>query len=254
MHKPHIYLGTIALEVNRWSSRIPTFLVSQWIPKIRDAGFDGLELWENHVLLSPGEAEKIKDSGFLVAIYNHYGGFTNSPEDVDRRIKAAEMINFLNAGAVKYNIGNDPAMLPVYKENVLKFAESVPAKLLCECHGGTLLETNEQIAAFFDGLCPDKFGIMVHPFEEPDILQTKFELFTNRLTHIHSQITSSEGQRICLEEWPERVQACFDVMKANNFSGNFTVEFTGLTAAPEENINSLFTNTVKDLNYIRRYY
>ena len=251
MSKPKIYMGTIALEKNRWSSRVPSYLVSEWLPKIKAAGFEGFELWENHVLASPGEAEKLKDSGFPIAIYNHYGTFSNSPEDVEKREKAVEMINFLGAGGVKFNVGNDPALLPVYRENVLRMADAIDGIMFCECHANTLLEFNGDIVAFFKDLCPQKFQLMVHPFIEPKLLDEKFELFGSRLTHIHSQLTRDDGERVCLDRWPERVTACFDVMKKHGFAGNFTVEFTELTATPGENIDDLFANAVRDLNFIR---
>jgi len=251
MNKPKIYLGTIALEKNRWSSRVPSYLVSEWLPKIKAAGFDGLELWENHVLQSPGEAEKLKNSGVPIAIYNHYGTFSNSPEDVAKREQAIEMINFLDAGAVKYNVGNDPALLPEYRENILRMADAINGTMLCECHGNTLLEFNDEIVSFFKDLCPQKFQVMVHPFIEPSLLDEKFELFGSRLSHIHSQLSGDSGERICLDRWPERVTACLDVMKKHNFAGNFTVEFTELTATPGENIHDLFTNTIRDLTFIR---
>jgi len=251
MNKPKIYLGTIALEKNRWSSRIPSFLVSKWVPKIKAAGFDGLELWENHVIVSPDEAETLKESGFPVAIYNHYGTFSNSLDDVDMRKRAVKWINFMGVGAVKFNVGNDPALLNQYRNNVQRMADAIDGVMLCECHANTLLEFNDDIVAFFKDLCPKKFQLMVHPFIEPNLLDEKFEMFGSRLTHIHSQLTSDSGERICLDRWPERVNACFDVMKKHGFAGNFTVEFTELTATPGENIDDLFANTVRDLKFIR---
>ena len=251
MQKPKIYLGTIALEKNRWSSRVPSYLVSEWLPKIKAAGFDGLELWENHVLSSPGGAEALKNSGFPIAIYNHYGTFSNSPEDIEKREKAVKMINFLGAGAVKFNVGNDPALLGEYRDNVLRMADAIDGIMFCECHANTLLEFNDDIVAFFKDLCPEKFQLMVHPFIEPNLLDEKFEIFGSRLTHIHSQLSSDSGERICLDRWPQRVNACFDVMKKQGFTGNFTVEFTELTAAPGENIDDLFANTIRDLTFIR---
>ena len=251
-----IYLGTVALEINRWSSREPSYLVSQWIEKIKTAGFDGLELWENHVLRSPGEAEKIRASGLKVAIYNHYGTFSSSPDDVEKRKAAAQMVSLLGAGAVKYNVGSAPELTAQYKENVLAFADELPKDcvLLCECHAGTVLEANDAAEPFFDGLSPEKFGLILHPFASPGELTEKFKRFGSRIAHIHSQLTMPDGCRHCLEDWPERVLDAFDIMKSNGFKGNFTIEFTGLTASPDENIDGLFSNAVKDLGYIKETY
>lgn len=249
-----IYMGTIVLEMNRWSSRVPSYLVSEWIDKISAAGFEGLELWENHVLRSPGEAEKIKASGFPVAVYNTYADFTDDAEETAKRTKAAEMIHFLGADAVKYNVGNNPELLPQYKQNLLKFADALPADcvLLCECHQGTQLEHNDILAEFFDDLCPQKFALMLHPFGPPEELETRFKLFGSRIAHMHSQILLDDI-RVRLDRFPERAQASFDIMKAHAFTGGFTIEFTELTASPGENIADLFTNAVLDMQYIRRH-
>jgi len=253
MHKYDISLGSIALEVNRWSSRNPSYSVSGWIPKIKAAGFDGLELWENHVLLAEGEAEKIAASGFPVSVYNHYGLFTNDKEEIAKRDMAVKMIKTLGTKAVKYNIGNNPELLAEYKENVLAFASALPEDcvLLCENHAGTLLETDDAIESFFDGLCPHRFALVIHPFGEPEELRQRFIRFGERIAHIHSQLSRGD-ERIRLDRWPERVMACFDIMKEYGFSGGFTVEFTELTSAPGENIEDLFTNAVLDLEFIRR--
>ena len=51
--KTEIYIGTILLERNRWTrDKKPTCLVSEWIPRFKEAGFDGMELWENHAALA----------------------------------------------------------------------------------------------------------------------------------------------------------------------------------------------------------
>ena len=44
-----VYIGTILLEANRHRpGKVPTYLVSQWSQRFVQAGFDGVELWENH--------------------------------------------------------------------------------------------------------------------------------------------------------------------------------------------------------------
>src|SRR5215469_3771374 len=137
-----VALGTIALELNRWSTKMPSYRVSEWLPKIKNVGFDGLELWENHVLKAEGELQKIKAFGMPITVYNTYAGFTDSKEDTENRTKAVQMIHELGAGAVKYNVGNDKEAFEQYRKNLIKFAENLPESCvtLCECHGGTLLE------------------------------------------------------------------------------------------------------------------
>lgn len=47
-----VLIGTILLEPNRWKpGKLPSFRVSQWLDRFADAGFAGVELWENHAAL-----------------------------------------------------------------------------------------------------------------------------------------------------------------------------------------------------------
>ena len=51
-----VLIGSILLEVNRHrSGRTPTYRVSDWLERFREAGFDGVELWENHATAAPEE-------------------------------------------------------------------------------------------------------------------------------------------------------------------------------------------------------
>ena len=47
-----IYISSVLLEKNRWGTRVPSLKVSDWSQRMFDAGFDGIELWENHLLLA----------------------------------------------------------------------------------------------------------------------------------------------------------------------------------------------------------
>ena len=91
----------------------------------------------------------------------------------------------------------------------------------------------------------------MHPFGEPSALQEKFDLFGDRIALMHSQVQNPAGERVCLEDQLEKVQDCFRIIKSHNFSGDFTIEFTGLTAMPGENMDTLFANVVKDMEYVR---
>ena len=254
---PKILFGTIALEINRWSSRIPSYSVSDWVGRFKADGFDGLELWENHVLLHPsrdGEINKIIASGFPVSVYNTYAAFDD--ESRGQRETAAETVKRLNAGAVKYNVGADESKIGEYKRNLISFAEALPdnCKLLCECHAGTVLEDNDAAAKFFGDLPEERFGVILHPFECPNELRTKFKIFGSRIKHIHSQITDGTGSRVRLDRLSERALACLGVMKEFNFYGSFTIEFTEGTSAPSENIDGLYENAMKDMRFIRENY
>ena len=253
----NIFIGTVALEVNRWSSRIPSFTVSDWIERMRDDGFDGLELWENHVMLHNSPEEEIKKilaSEFPVDVYNSYIGFED--ENAFQRSKAVEMICTLKAKAVKYNVGSDIGKLAEYKSNLLEFAGNLPdgCRLLCELHDGTVLEDDAVAIDFFNDLPKKQFGIILQPFGDPELFKKKFDVFGNRISNIHSQLLNRDNARVRLDRMRTGVCDCFKVMKENGFNGDVTIEFTEGTAAPGENIEDLYKNAVLDMEFIRENY
>ena len=246
---PRVFLGTVALEINRWGSRVPSFKVSDYLERIKNAGFDGIELWENHA--AGDEPEKIKASGFPVSVFNTYAGFGD--EDAPAREAAANTANFLNSGAVKYNVGEDASRLNEYKRNVSGFADMLPrSDLLCECHAGTVLEHISASVEFFSGM-PTNFGIITHPFGPRAALQNTFEAHGARLKLIHSQFMKDRA-RVRLDRAPDFIRDCFAVMREHGFAGDFTIEFTELTGAPGENIEALFENAVADMAFIKNNY
>ena len=58
-----IFLSSVLLEKNRWDSRIPSLKISDWLRSIADAGFDGVELWENHLLLADAAEHAVPMDG-----------------------------------------------------------------------------------------------------------------------------------------------------------------------------------------------
>ena len=84
-----VYLATIALEKNRWTTRQPSYAVSDFLPRLRNDGFDGIELWENHFLLADAqEQRRLADSG-IPLIFNTY---TRFDEGLTPRLRAVAYI------------------------------------------------------------------------------------------------------------------------------------------------------------------
>ena len=62
-----IYLSTVAMEKNRWSTHQPSYEVSAFLPRLFRDGFRGIELWENHLFLaSEAEQQRLLASGVPV--------------------------------------------------------------------------------------------------------------------------------------------------------------------------------------------
>jgi sugar phosphate isomerase/epimerase len=245
-----IYLGTVCLEPTRWGRREASFRVSEWLPRFKADGFDGVELWENHYLRADAaEQERLVAVATPVAIYNSYVGFADA--DAEARAKSADAIVKLGAAAVKYNLGPQVSLLEDYRRNLLAWADVLPpsCRLLCECHQGTVLERIEEAVAFFADLDPARFGIIAHVSGDSAGLERWFTAFGPRVQHLHVQMRGPETDMTVPANRPP-FDACFGVLKQSGFAGSVTIEFTRGIGKAEE-IEVIYANARVDLAYWR---
>ncbi len=242
-YKDDIYLGTVLLEKNRWldGERIPSFSVSDWTDRFNEAGFDGLELWQNHAFLADAdEREKLRHASVPVKIFNSYNRCGR--ETRDERERAAEMVEFFGAEGMKFNFGKDPDRHEEYCETVKEWRDMLPEdfRFLCECHGGTTIENPRKAAETFERLGADKYEIIIHGFGGDDqSIKDRFDLFGSRITHIHANLSSGN----ITEDF---IQRRLDLLRETGFNGSFTIEFTRGVGDEDEDIDSLFGNAVRD--------
>ncbi len=240
-----IYIGTVALEKNRWGSREPSFKVSEWTKRFIDDGFEGMELWEFHYLLADeSEKERISNSDFPI-LYNSYVGFND--EDSEGRTEAAKAINVIKAHALKYNVKDDSDKFDEYKKNLLAWSDQIhpDCRLLCECHGGTLLEDLDTAKRFFQDLDPERFGIMQHPAGNLEAFSKWHDAFGERIEQLHMQFRTPESDP-STSECRESLEELDAYLKNKNFEGKLTIEFTrGI--GKEENIEDVYANACSDM-------
>jgi sugar phosphate isomerase/epimerase len=244
-----ILLGTILLEPNRWAAgRVPTYRVSEWLDRMREAGFDGLELWENHAAMAPdGEIQALCRSPLPVTVFNSYATMDDAGRE--RRRRAAALARRLKATGVKFNVGADPGRLEAELANVRSWAAEMPgARLLCECHPGTALEDPETAAQALAS-CPD-IGAIVHAFSVPD-LGLWFRHLGARIAHVHVQLTDDAGRRCRLRAQSGFARERLAMVHDLGFAGTFTVEFTEGVGTPPEDQEALFRAAVDDLAFLK---
>ena len=249
-----IYLGTILLEPQRWSrDKEPSYAVSAWLERIKAAGFDGIELWENHyVKTDAAERELLRAKATTLAIYNAYAGL--EAENAHQRAISAQNATELGAQAMKFNVGSDAARLDEYVTNAAAWADLLPksTQLWCECHPGTALETPQAAARAFDIWDEARFGVMIHPFTtEPQILRDWLRLLGPRVRHSHVQIRDADGRPTCLDTQPEMVRAALEILRDEGFAGSFTMEFTLGTSTAHDQSELLWPNALRDLAFLR---
>jgi hypothetical protein len=243
-----ILLATVCLERNRWSSKQPSFAISDWHQRILSDGFDGIELWENHHLLaSAAEQGRQVELASPLAVFNTYAGFGDGDGEAVQRERAAAAVARLDAKAVKYNLGREADGLEVYRKNLLAWAELLPAecRLLCECHPGTVLEELDAAVAFFADLDPGRFGVIAHLSGDADGLAKWLDAFGSRVQHLHYQKRQPVSEADA-GPWADAAAA----VKDHGFRGSVAIEFTrGI--GKDEQIETLYASAREDMAWCR---
>ncbi|MFW5894254.1 MAG: sugar phosphate isomerase/epimerase family protein [Verrucomicrobiota bacterium] len=244
-----IHIGTVLLEPNRWTAeKQPSFRVSDWLDRFAVAGFDGVELWQNHALKADErERRALAEAALPIPIFNSYASL--GEEGRKLRATTVEWVKQIGCRALKFNVGKDPALVKEELNTAREWGEEMPGvQLLCECHGGTSLEDPETAARVLAGY--PQIGIIVHPFTDsklPDWLR----LFGKRVRHAHSQFVGEDWRRTCLREQPALVRDRLSMLTDAKFDGSISIEFTAGVAAPPEDREQLFCAACDDMNFLR---
>jgi len=248
--KNQIYIGTILLERNRWSAgKVPTYQVSDWMDRFARDGFDGVELWENHAALCSGEElERLARSPLPIAVFNSYAGLGDgaAPE----RERAAALANRFRVGAVKFNVGNDPASSTEYARNAVAWANAMPpvTRMLCECHAGTLLEDLDAAQAMYDAWPDSRFQAIVHAFggDEKPWVNSLRRLGPHIVTHVHAALGAHTPETL------GTVQRQVTLLREMGFDGSITLEFTEGTGEENEDREIMYGRALRDLALLRK--
>ncbi len=245
--RPRVNIGTILLEPARWARpKRATYAVADWVDRFAAAGFDGMELWEDHA-----DAASLA-SDVPVAVYNSYCGFED--DGADGRAVALRNIRACDAGAVKFNVGGDASLSGEYARNLEAWITELPGdcRPLCECHGGTIVETPDAARAFFDGV-DIECGIITHAFADTeDRLRDWLRLFGAEMQLVHVQLRN-DGVFLRLDEAADHARTRIDILGAAGFSGPYTLEFTKGTSTDADTPDQLWREALADLAFLREH-
>ena len=258
-----IYLATVAIEPNRWGlaepGGHPLIRVSDWLPAIADAGFDGLELWERHARSVPDdELDALLGSEVPIEILSCYTSW-DDPDDTDRAETAA-WIERVGAQGVKFNVGSDPGAIGDYTERLRRFEAEVPvgARLLCECHFGTVAEDPAVARDIFDAVAgADRLGAIVHlhPMAR-DEWSAPLAVLGHRVRHVHAQL-AEYPQSTSAEELGEALRPDVEAICAVSPEATWTIEFShglwgfGRDDAQHDNPAYILQTARRDLEALR---
>lgn len=229
---PPVLLGTVAIEPNRWGmvrdGGVPVTVLSEWLPAIAAAGFDGIELWERHAtFVDEAEVQRIAGGPVPVVVFNGYALWDDP--DPAARDETAEWVRRFGATGVKFNVGNDPAARDAYVERLARFDARVPdgVRLLCECHAGTLAEDPAVASAMFDAVAPvERLQAIVHLGRSPEAGTAAFmEGLGDRVGHVHVQLPD-EGPDTDTGALVADLRSGVELLRTFGFDGSWTIEFS----------------------------
>jgi sugar phosphate isomerase/epimerase len=248
---PDIFLGTIVLEPNRWSTIRQdcraTTEISAWLDRVQGAGFDGIELWEPHVReASDAELAAILDNPLPVSVFNTYVGFDEA--DPSNREAAAEWVRRSGATRVKWNTGpeRDDVSLAAYAERLAEWAALLPGvELICECHDGSAMD-DPAVAA---KILVAGSNALVHTHDDLDLLRRKFSAYGPRITHVHVNHLFTGSPK--LEEISDELAEKIALVRELGFDGTWTIEFVHGTGGEHDEPAPMFAQAVEDLGVLR---
>ena len=196
-------LGTIALEPNRWTAfKEPRMDLIELVPAIRRAGFNQLEIWQNHVSLrSLAAIRALRAKGDEVGMTFPYIGvypiFTAGGLEAreQERIQAdiLDKAEILGTHRLKIMLacglrGGEatPDQLRQVAErfgNWYREAKSRGIQMAVELHGGTVFDPVEAGERFMQAHPELDFTICYQPYDFQDTAKAMRQRFTlNRLT------------------------------------------------------------------------
>lgn len=253
-----LFLGTVAIEPNRWATvrpdRSPSTSIREWLDEIAALGVDGLELWEGHVPTTDSEAATLRSSSVPVRILNSYVGF-GSDDPTPRRDVTANAKR-LGATGVKFNVGDDPTVADDYARRLADWVDDLGPGIaaICECHMGNSIAEDPVVAARILGAAgpPERVQALVHTHDDADLISAKFDALGERITHVHVNHLDFRNRRHPpLAQVEDELAATVDQLRRNGFAGSWTLEFVAGLLTEHDHPAALLEQAALDLAVLR---
>lgn len=252
-----IFLASVLLEPNRWGPlpRIPRCRLVDWLVKIGQARFDGIELWENHwIYADRQEREALISSPVPIRVYNTYLIPSEaSAEELSQLTGAVSALGATVCG-VKFNLGGAGSNLTMEVAAALQWSRQFRQNvtLLCECHADTVMESPATAVKAFDLWPAARFGAILHPFlgENAEFNEWLRRLGA-RVEHMHLQMRDASLRLIPIADRESLANSRLHAVHASGFHGSLTIEFTAGVGEPDEDPQRLLDQAGRDLECVR---
>ncbi len=256
-HPPAVLLGTAALDPNRWGtlelSGEPATRLSEWLGPIAEAGFAGLELWDQHATAaSDDEIAAVLGHDLPVVVFDSSASFDDA--DPAARDAMAGWAGRTGCSKVKFDIGADYDLQDAYAERIAAVADQLPVgtALLCECRQGISLAENPIVATeiFEAAGSPERVQAVVHTHDSSEHLRARFDRYGDRITHVHVNYLDFAEGAPRLVDIQHELHAKVTLLRSLGFTGSWTLELVAGVMTEADTPGLLMEQAAEDLRVL----
>lgn len=247
-----VNLSSLLLEKNRANGKGPSLLVSEWMEETGEAGFAGLEIWINHLIFSSRSEwelimEKSREADLPIAAIAAAIPVDASDKSQRFRESVLEALDYFRPDALKFTLADPRATdaLGFIKE----WSRDVPRDtgLLFDAGEAARAETFAEARRILDG---GRYKGVLNPFLlAPKELDAVLEAAGDFAGNVAVQARKA-GKAILLEDNAEEHKKVIAAVRAKGFQGTWTLVSTQGAGLPGEDIEGLFDNAERDLNFL----
>jgi sugar phosphate isomerase/epimerase len=269
-----VLLNTIALEPNRWArEKPPYYRLVDLLGPIADAGFDALEVWQNHVAALPADqvpalADLGRKLGVQFPITGAYPVLDFEGREREAELKRMEEL-FRRAGMLGSRVvkifGGRVASQDVtglqwhrsieFVREMLKASADSKLTLTAETHSKTLADEADAALRFIETVGSDRLKICWQPYGMRDTEKTigDFDRLAKHVIHVHL-IGRKGPDYASLEESDLDNRRALEHYFEAGFDGFLSIEFVkGSVVEPPEQIQvaQVLANAARDRDFVR---
>ncbi len=271
-----LMLNSIALEPNRWTrDKIPHFALKDLLAPMKDAGFNAVEVWQNHLALLASRAvrelkEAAEDSGIDFPAVGIYPAFHLDPpgrnEEKSRILSIAGKAADIGAKVLKMMPGKIPSAeldpelkrkSEAFVSEILEATETYDLTLTFETHGGTLADDTGALQSFIKAVGSERLKVCWQPYDFRHTAKAiaLFDELSQHITHLHLQGRKS-GEMELLENADIDYSRVLKHIKATGFDGYVSIEFVRdcVSKSPESfDLFKVLSNAARDREFVENH-
>jgi hypothetical protein len=260
-----VYLSSLLLEKNRWNGKGPALPVSEWIEPIAESGFNGCELWFNHLaFVSRSDWEAIKAEAALhqaeiPMLYGHLP--TESTEKAKRQREALlDAVDFFRPKALRFHLG-EPLTADGYLKKLAARVQAA-AEIVRDIGRDTQLVFEcqlypfrvEEAKAVLEGVDSSRTTLAIRPFEMTrGDLEAAFGLGRDAVSHFGVRIKQGNDY-VGLVSKADLCKQVLVQSRKLSFIGPWILETTAGVGGKSEDVVDLFDAAERDMNFLQELF